>query len=294
MTEPLLVPEQILNDAAVKEIQTFFKRLPVLQRGRWRWVFPEPNSSLSYPRQRARREIEEGADWLTAETLSQDDGLVAMHNKTAPVFQVSPQAARDWAAFALTTTNKLHDMVPPVPSDSPTSLASVSVWLAMIKLAHNEGLIRPGGGMEIIRKWSAKSSQRQRDALSNILLLLQDHMVFARGGQSETKIKFGPKAIQPRQPASAGMSTLGRPSTAPIVSAAQQKLEARIKAESDKAVERANKMMEEKAKRVRVYAHVCPCVLVLQRVCLCQRERRVCACGAAPSCVRIMVGTKIR
>lgn len=113
-------------------------------RAAQRWVFPEPEDSLSYPRQRARREIEEGADWMMAETLASESAPLARHNKVAPVFKVSPVASAAWASYALQSTNNVFDMVPPIPRESGM-FTSVGVWIKMIDLAHSEGLLKPGG-----------------------------------------------------------------------------------------------------------------------------------------------------
>jgi len=236
-----LTPAEIFKSPALAEIQAFFKKLPVIQRARWRWVFPEPEDSLSYPRQRARREIEEGADWMMAETLASESAPLARHNKVAPVFKVSPVASAAWASYALQSTNNVFDMVPPIPRESGM-FTSVGVWIKMIDLAHSEGLLKPGA-INVVRKWAEASTARQRDALSNILLLLSDHMVMARGGQSETKIQYGPKAIQLREAASCGDSSLGRPSTAPIVSAMQRKLEEKLKKQDEASQRRAEEMI---------------------------------------------------
>ena len=55
MSEPLLDYREILSDFAMREMDSFFKGLPVVQRARFRWIFPEPNGVLGYPRQRVRR-----------------------------------------------------------------------------------------------------------------------------------------------------------------------------------------------------------------------------------------------
>lgn len=241
-----LDPMRILRPDVAKQVPAFFAKLPVVQRARWRWIFPEPSDSLSYPRQRARREMEAGADFIKAETLAMDDESIARHNKVAPVFQVGPQAAIDWAASCLTTTNKVYDRVPPVPRETGM-WTSIPIWLRMIELAHAEGLLQPGVAMDVIRRWATGSTERERSALSNILLLFQDFMVASKGGQSETKISYMPKAIKPREPAEPPECQLGRPSSAPIVSAVHLKLEARLAAKDAKRIKDAQEMIAARA-----------------------------------------------
>ena len=282
----LLQLEAVLKERPLAVLSTFFKKLSVVQRARWRWCFPEPANAMGYPRQRAKFAIIGSVqDWEMAEQLSieQNDRTLPPHNRTSPVFKVGARAAVEWGSNCLTTTNidynqvraDFHDapsdspdcssadpfpaepwtrstvryfhriapQVPPAPQESSTSFNSLAVWLKMIKLAHSEALLRPGA-MAIIEAWAQRSTERQRSAVSNIFLLFTDFL--ATGGSalmSETKIKYGPKAIQPREAATAGMSTLGRPSTAPIVSAVQKKLEEKLRAEDEAAVRRAEDLM---------------------------------------------------
>jgi len=242
----LLQLEAVLKERPLAVLSTFFKKLSVVQRARWRWCFPEPANAMGYPRQRAKFAIIGSVqDWEMAEQLSieQNDRTLPPHNRTSPVFKVGARAAVEWASNCLTTTNIDYNQVPPAPQESSTSFNSLAVWLKMIKLAHSEALLRPGA-MAIIEAWAQRSTERQRSAVSNIFLLFTDFL--ATGGSalmSETKIKYGPKAIQPREAATAGMSTLGRPSTAPIVSAVQKKLEEKLRAEDEAAVRRAEDLM---------------------------------------------------
>ncbi len=249
----LLSPEAVFKDKPLKQLAPFFKnKLGVVQRARWRWIFPEPTGAVEYPRQRARNEIMDSVgNWDHADQLSSEasDRLLPPHNRTSPVFHVGPKAAAEWAAFCLVSTNNVYNKVPPPPVESPTSFNSIAVWLKMIQLAHSEALLKPGA-MHAIESWAQRSTERQRSALSNLLLLLSDFV--ATGGSSllsETKIKFGPKAIQPREAAAAGESTLGRPSTAPIVSAVHRKLEERLKAEDEAAARRAEAMMSKRVEQ---------------------------------------------
>ena len=43
----LLEYREVLSDFALREIDGFFKNLPVVQRARWRWVFPEPGGVVA-------------------------------------------------------------------------------------------------------------------------------------------------------------------------------------------------------------------------------------------------------
>ena len=47
----------------------------------------------------------------------------------------------------------------------------------MIDVAHSESLLRPGG-LDAIREWSHRSTERQRSALSSLLLSLSDFNEF--------------------------------------------------------------------------------------------------------------------
>ena len=53
MAEELLDYTTILNAKALAQVAGLFAKLPTIQRARWRWIFPEPNGAMSYPRQRA-------------------------------------------------------------------------------------------------------------------------------------------------------------------------------------------------------------------------------------------------
>ena len=230
----LLSPEAIFKDKPLSQLGSFFKnKLGTIQRARWRWCFPEPDDGVDYPRQRARNEIMDSvANWDEAEQLSMEamEEVQPPHHKTAGVFSVGPKAAADWNAFCLLSTNLSMNKVPPAPKESPTSFNSIEVWLSMIKLAHAEALLKPGA-MHIIEAWSKRCSEKQRAALSNIMLLFSDYL--ATGGSallSETKIKYMPKSIPPKFTHVAAEGSLGRPTTAPIVSAVQLKMEAKLKA----------------------------------------------------------------
>lgn len=72
-------------------------------------------------------------------------------------------------------------------------------------------------------------------------------MTAARGGVTTTKIAYGPKSTTIRQTqldliALNVQSTLGRPSTAPIVAAVQHKLEAKIREEKAKMIRSATEL----------------------------------------------------
>jgi hypothetical protein len=136
---------------------------------RWRWIFPEPGSSLSYPRQRARREMEEDADWAHADLMMvTDENGLPPHHRIAPVFKVNRASEEEWKANALKSTNTLLDKLP--RGDPETNMfTSLKTWLAMIELAHSQALLRPGG-LEVIRAWAQSATERQRSALNNLLL----------------------------------------------------------------------------------------------------------------------------
>ena len=139
----ILAYEDVLNDSALKQVPDFFAHLPVIQRARWRWVFEEPYGSLSYPRQRARREIEAAAAAAgnDARLIDLDSSDQAPHEKISPVFKVSASAGEEWAATCLVTTNKLLDKVPKPPPEN-SMLTSSKIWLSMIDRTHSVGLLR--------------------------------------------------------------------------------------------------------------------------------------------------------
>lgn len=189
---------------------------------------------------------QENADWYQADmlTLYEDPGI-APHNRTSPVFKVAKKYAESWAADALRTTNTVHDHVPAVEGENGM-FTSLRVWLRMIDTSASENLLNPRG-LDVIRNWSRRSTARQRSALSQLLLSLNDHMTAVTLGKTESKIQFGPKRMPSRDNElleRLKTSTLGRPSTAPIVSAAQKKLEEKIKMANDAAAGRAAEMAE--------------------------------------------------
>ena len=251
----LLSPEAIFKDKPLQQLAPFFKtKLSVTQRARWRWIFPEPDGGSIYPRARARNEIMDSvSNWHSAEELSEEAAtMVQLPHHRASVFHVGPKAAEDWAQFCLRTTNNEYDKVPAVPMTSPTSFNSIEVWLKMMKLAHSEALLKPGA-MHALEAWATRATSRQREALSNLCLLLSDFV--STGGSSllsETKLKYAPKSVPPREAAVPPEGQLGRPSTAPIVSAVQLKLEAKMKAANEMsvrlAVEMKNKRDRENAR----------------------------------------------
>lgn len=244
----LLEYREVLSDFALREIDGFFKNLPVVQRARWRWVFPEPGGVLGYPRQRVRRELEAKADWYQADVLSgnADEAQIAPHNRTSPVFKTNKQQGEQWAATCLTTTTKLHDHLPPLEGEN-SMFTSLKVYMRMIDTAASQSLLR-AGGIDRIRSWAYKATPRQRSALSQLLLSLGDFLTAATQGNTETKSKYGPKkATIPEKQGSRSEGSLGRPSTAPIVSAAQKKLEDKIKAHAAAAASRAAALKEKAA-----------------------------------------------
>ena len=253
MSEALLDPKTLLKDKPIGVLGAFFKKaLSVRQRARWRWIFPEPDDGVPYPRARARNDILNSVtSWDYANELSVEisDKILPPHNRTNTTFKVGPKAEAEWAKNCLTTTNIDCNHVPPAPMESPTSFNSLNVWLKMINLAHSEALLKPGA-MAVLEAWSRRSTERQRSALSNIFLLLSDFL--ATGGSallSETKIKYMPKAIQHREPFGPLLSSLGRPSTAPIVSAMHLKVENKLRAIDEAQVRRAQELMAIRAQQ---------------------------------------------
>jgi hypothetical protein len=211
---------------------------------RWRWIFPEPGSSLSYPRQRARREMEEDADWAHADLMMvTDENGLPPHHRIAPVFKVNRASEEEWKANALKSTNTLLDKLP--RGDPETNMfTSLKTWLAMIELAHSQALLRPGG-LEVIRAWAQSATERQRSALNNLLLKLTDHLTATRG-ITESKVQFGPKKMAAREPVEPPGCSLGRPSSAPIVHANQRNFEKRVREAAAAQVAAANAMIAQR------------------------------------------------
>ena len=239
----ILAYEDVLNDSALKQVPDFFAHLPVIQRARWRWVFEEPYGSLSYPRQRARREIEAAAAAAgnDARLIDLDSSDQAPHEKISPVFKVSASAGEEWAATCLVTTNKLLDKVPKPPPEN-SMLTSSKIWLSMIDRTHSVGLLRGSTGLNAIKEWADTATTKQRSALSQLLLSLADHMT-AQRGDTTSKIAYGPKTAAYNPPIFP-MATLGRPSDSPIVSASQKLLEERLKELDRKAIEHGRYVIE--------------------------------------------------
>ena len=250
----LLDPSAVLRDEVCSELNNFFKGLPVMQRARWRWIFPEPQGSLGYPRQRVRRDLTDHADMKAVDMLlfgsSTEEALIAPHNRNSPCFKVSPPAAEAWAQTSLRTTTKVFDKLPPLEGES-SMWTSLKVWLRMVDAAHSKGLLRQPGGIDAIRDWAHHSSERQRSALSSLLFMLTDFMTAARGGTTTTKIAYGPKSTNsvrdPEMVALISTSSLGRPSTAPIVGAAQLRLENKIRRENAEAAASTAQMLRRRA-----------------------------------------------
>lgn len=139
-----------------------------------RWIFPEPDGVLGYPRQRVRRELEEGADFERANEImassAEDEAILAPHNRNSLVFKVGQTAAEEWAANALRTQNQVLDKLPPLTGES-SMFTSLSVWLRMIQAAHAQTVLRKPSGMEAVRAWAPASSVSQRSALSTVRAL---------------------------------------------------------------------------------------------------------------------------
>jgi len=212
----------LLKDEHHHEIGPWWAGLPVVGRARGRWVFIEPEG-LSYPRQRARREI---LDVPSVDDLDipDEDAAVERHNKCQHFKPLKGPQLHAWKQFALRTTNQVYQKVPePDPNFGP------GVWLIMFRKSHG-GLLKPAA-LDLVREWQTTSTLRQRQALSELLWSFKDHLTFRRG-RTETVAQYGPKQgelakINLIDPFA---SSLGRPSSAPIAHAVQRKFEAQKRA----------------------------------------------------------------
>lgn len=148
-----------------------------------------------------------------------EDQNVERHNKSQHFRALKGPGLHAWKEFCLRSTNQEFQKVPePDPNFGP------SVWFRMFRKSHG-GLLRPGA-LELVEKWVAGATDRQKAALSELLWTFNDHVVKLRGNTT-TKSHYGPKQgelanINLIDPFG---SSLGRPSSAPIAHAVQRKFE---------------------------------------------------------------------
>jgi len=189
-----LRPEEILNDEALQEVTEFFKNLPTRKRALWRWIFPEPDGAIAYPRSRAKKDIEANANWDYAHQIMSsslaDQGAISPHNRLSLVFKINPEQEKLWMRTGLTTQNRETSGKVPVVKNN--MMDSIDIWVRMMEKAHNKNLLRKPRGLETIKVWGETATAKQREALSTILLTFQSHMTVARGGVTTTKLAFGP------------------------------------------------------------------------------------------------------
>jgi len=230
----LLDLRTILSAATYAETEMWWSALPVIGRSRGRWVFVEPagipGMPAAAPRQRVRRQLP-----IVATGDAPDVVMTERHNKSS-INQVAAGPHLDaWKEVALKTTNQTLMRVPKPPIRN-----AEEVWLRMMKRSH--GSILQPGAMDILDRWQASgATARQKEAFSELMWSMQDHMT-AKRGRTETKISFGPKVAIPTQInlIDPFYSTLGRPSSAPIAHAVQMKFEATKRAEEKAQQERAD------------------------------------------------------
>jgi hypothetical protein len=236
-TDARLNLRELLKDEPLAEVDTWWRNLPPIYRARGRWVFDEP-AELDQPRQRARRQLPPaGPNWVAPEAGCEDK-----HQKSSLFVKLEGESLAAWKAQCYRTTNQDF-----VKVCVPVTRKADEVWLRLMQKSHNS-LLRPGA-IDKLDHWQRRGcSQRQRDACSELLWSMQDHMTNKRG-RSETKIKYGPKAL----PGKHGVvisdpffSSLGRPSSAPIAHPVHRKFEAQKKAELEAQLEMARRTMEEK------------------------------------------------
>lgn len=222
--ELLRMPE-LLNADILAEVDTWWRNLPPIYRARGRWVFVEP-SELPQPRQRARRQIP-----LTesAPNFTSKPGVVDKHNKSSMFIPLEGESLAAWKQQCYMTTNQAF-----VKVTVPHTKKADEVWLRLMSKSHTS-LLKPDA-IETLRRWQMHGcSQRQREACSELLWSLQDHMTNKRG-RTETKIKYGPKALPTKGLGVMNdpfFSSLGRPSSAPIAHPVHRKFERQKKAQEE-------------------------------------------------------------
>ena len=217
---------QLLTDAAFAESPLWWSNLPIVGRARGRWVFsdielPQSGTAGSLPRQRARRTL----DASSAIHVQLPDGvdMTERHNKSSINTIAEGPHLDQWKEFALKTTNQALNHVPKPPMRN-----AEEVWLRVMNRSH--GALFRAGAIDILEDWQKSgASTRQKEAFSELMWSLTDHMV-AKRGRTETKIQFGPKQAIPVE-SIPHKSSLGKPSGAPIVHAVQLKFEERKRVE---------------------------------------------------------------
>ena len=220
---------ELLTDAAFAEAPLWWSNLPIVGRARGRWVFsdvalPEAGLAGSLPRQRARRTLD-ASGAINVQLPEGMDG-VERHNKSSINTIAEGPHLDQWKEFALKSTNQALNYVP-----KPPMVNAEQVWLRVMSRSH--GALFRAGALKILEDWQKNgASTRQKEAFSELMWSLTDHMT-AKRGRTETKIAYGPKQAIPVQihHTDPFASSLGKPSGAPIVHAVQLKFEARKKAE---------------------------------------------------------------
>ena len=220
---------ELLTDAAFAESPLWWSNLPIVGRARGRWVFSDvalPGSGLagSLPRQRARRTLD-ASGVINVQLPAGMDG-VERHNKSSINTIAEGPHLDQWKEFALKSTNQALNYVP-----KPPMVNADQVWLRVMSRSHG-ALFRPGA-LKILEDWQKNgASTRQKEAFSELMWSLTDHMT-AKRGRTETKIAYGPKQATPVKInlIDPFASSLGKPSGAPIVHAVQLKAEARKRSE---------------------------------------------------------------
>ena len=164
----------VLTDEAQIELSGWWASLPAKQRARGRWCFHEP-SGLPQPRQRVRYTL----PVVQVPDLMDDE--MERHNKTQ-IFKTSPGPhVEAWKAFALKTTNQVHNHV-----QEPVRPNATKIWLRVFQKSHTK-LLRPGG-LDLVENWQRTCTSHQRSALSDLFWNLNDYMT-AKRGISETMVR---------------------------------------------------------------------------------------------------------
>ena len=219
--------EDLIKDEHHSQIAAWWASLPIVGRARGRWVFYEPKG-LEYPRQRARREIlmnAHGNAALDDLDLIDEDASVERHNKSQHFKALKGSNLEAWKSFCLQSTNQVFQKVA-----EPNPYFGPGVWMRMFRKSH-AGILKPSA-LAAVEAWCPTATERQTQALSELLWSFTDHLTKLRG-RTTTKIAYGPKAgeqanINLIDPFA---SALGRPSSAPIAHAVQRNFEAKKHAE---------------------------------------------------------------
>ena len=246
-SERVLQLEELLKEEHGHLVGEWWAQLPIVGRARGRWVFVEP-PGLGYPRQRVRRQFL--ADDVPLDELDlPEETNVERHNKSQHFKPVKGVALAHWKQFCLTTTNKEFQKV-----DEPDMYFGPKVWLRAFRKSHG-GLLRPGA-LHKVEVWQLASTQRQREALSELLWSFNDFLT-ARRGVTETKVQYGPKQGEQAQISLIDpfASALGRPSSAPIAHAVQRNFERKKREGEAKMVDLGRSMRQERKARPQTAAN---------------------------------------